>query len=237
MRLKARLSALAAFIPPGSVVADIGTDHAYLPVFLVRNGQAKKVIAVENRASTLEGARRTLAEFDHGGKIELRFGDGLEPLRSEDGVDCVVIAGMGGRNVCRILDRSRDKWGWFDRILLQPMQDSFLLRRWLVANGMRFTCEKLARENGHFYEIMAVQRGRQPIFNPLLYELGPCLIRDGDLLLKPFIKKKIKRCRDVIDDLARSGRKECRLKRLYFREMEARLKEVLTLVCNGSNNH
>lgn len=236
MRLKARLAALAAFVPPGSVVADIGTDHAYLPVYLIRKGLAGRVIAVEKRPKTMEGARRTLAEYDHGGRIELRCGDGLGPLRLEDGVDCVVIAGMGGRTICRILAKSREKLDWFDRFLLQPMQDSVLLRRWLVANGMCFSFEKLAREGGHIYEIMVVKRGKQRIFNSLLYELGPCLLRDGDPLLEPFIGKKIRRCRSMIESLDRSGRRECRLKRLHFEDKETRLKEVLALVGNCADN-
>jgi tRNA (adenine22-N1)-methyltransferase len=236
MRLRTRLAALASLVPEGSVVADIGTDHAFLPIFLVQEGLARKVIAVENRLSTLNRARQSLNLFNHNYKIELRLGDGLKPLRREDGVEIVVIAGLGGRAICRMLLASREKWDWFQMLILQPMQETPLLRRWLVAHGMRLVSERLVREGAKIYEIMAVGRGRQAVADPLLFELGPCLVRERDPLLAALIKQKIGRCRAIAAALQSSGRRESKFKQAYFREKEARLTEVLALV-GDSGDH
>jgi tRNA (adenine22-N1)-methyltransferase len=230
MRLKPRLSALAELVPQGSVVADIGTDHAFLPIYLVMQGLADKVIAVENRPTTLEQARRSLNLFNCTHRIDLRLGYGLNPIQQDDGVDVVVIAGLGGRSICRILLAGRDKWDWFQSLILQPMQDSPLLRRWLLAHGMSLSSERLVREGQRIYEILMVRRGRQQVFDPLLFELGPCLIQQRDPLLVPFIHQKMNRCRAIAEAMQESGRPENRLKQNFYLEQECRLKEVLELV-------
>ena len=120
MHLKPRLAAVAALVPEDGVVADIGTDHAYLPIYLVQEGLAQRVIAIENRLSALAGARHSLNLFNQAQKIELRLGDGLEALRRTDRVDTVVVAGLGGRTICRLLARSRECWNWFQGMVLQP---------------------------------------------------------------------------------------------------------------------
>ncbi|MEW5784500.1 MAG: class I SAM-dependent methyltransferase [Bacillota bacterium] len=235
MYLKPRLAALAGLIPAGGVVADIGTDHALLPLYLARYGLAARVIAVENRSGTIAQAKRSLERFGHTGSIELRLGEGLSVIRQDDRVDTVVIAGMSGRTICRIMHDAREKWGWFGCMLLQPIQEAALLRRFLAANGMCLTAEKLAREGSRIYEIMAVRRGRQKINHPLFYELGACLLRDGDPLLGPFIRHKLHRCRHVLAALQQSAKPESRVKEAYYREKESLLKEVLALV--GDDKH
>lgn len=230
MRLKPRLAAVAALVPEGGVVADIGTDHAYLPIYLIKEGLARRVIAVENRLSTLAGARRSLNLFNQAHKIELRLGDGLEALRREDRVDVVVLAGLGGRTICRLLARSKERWPWFQGLVLQPMQEAPLVRRWLAAHRWRLVRERLVREGDRYYEILSVQQGRQVPADPLMYEVGPCLFQEPDPLLAPFLRQKIHRCRTIIEALENSPRPESKGRRACLEEKEARLKEVLALV-------
>ncbi len=233
MYLKPRLAALAAAVPEGATVADVGTGHGLLPVYLVQNGIAAKVIAVENRPGILAGARKAVYLFNLQYKIELRLGNGLDPIRQEDLVDTVVIAGLGGRTICRILQEAHSKWGWFRELILQPMQDTPLLRRWLVAHEFRFVSERLVSERNRIYEIMVVQKGKQQVTDPLLYELGPCLVQERDPLLVPFIKRKLARCQLIAGALKNSQRPESIRKRTYYIHKQARLKEVLALVDNS----
>lgn len=230
MHLKPRLSALAALVPQGSFVADIGTDHAFLPLYLVKQGLAEKVIAVENRPTTFEQARRSLKLLNSIDRIDLRLGCGLKPILREDGVNVVVIAGLGGRSICRILLASREKWDWFESLILQPMQESSLLRRWLLAHEMSLSSERLVREGKRIYEIMVVRRGRQQRYDPVLFELGPCLVKERDPLLIPFIQQKIRRCRAIAEALQVSVLPQNKVKHDYYRGQELRLKEVLEFV-------
>ncbi len=236
MRVKPRLAAVAGLVPEGGVVADIGTDHAYLPIYLVQEGLAHRVVAVENRLSTLAGARRSLNLFNQAHKIELRLGDGLEALRRTDRVDTVVLAGLGGRTICRLLARSRERWTWFQGLVLQPMQETPLVRRWLAAHRWRLVRERLVREGERFYEVMVVQQGRQVPADPLMYEIGPCLFQERDPLLAPFLRQKIERCHIIIKALNGSPRRESHARRIYLEEKEARLKEVLALVGDGATD-
>jgi tRNA (adenine22-N1)-methyltransferase len=116
------------------------------------------------------------------------------------------------------------------------MQESALLRRWLFAHKMSLSSEKLVREGKHIYEIMVVRQGRQTLDNPLFFELGPCLIRQRDPLLQPFIKQKIYRCRAIAEALQKSGCSDSRLKQSYYQKQERRLKEVLEYVGNRQDH-
>lgn len=230
MQLKPRLAALAELIPPGSVVADIGTDHAYLPLYLAGHELAPRVIAVENRSTTFEQARRSLDRYKETQRIELRYGDGLKPIKRVDGVGVVVMAGMGGRTICRLLLASREKWSWFKTFIFQPAQKAALLRRWLIGHNFRISRERLVKEGRCIYEIIVAERGAQHIINPLLYELGPCLVEAGDPHLKSFIEKKIKSCHAILHGLKASPEKRNSLKRRYYEEKKVKLQEVLELV-------
>lgn len=236
MHLKPRLAAVAALVPEDGVVADIGTDHAYLPIYLVQEGLAQRVIAIENRLSALAGARHSLNLFNQAQKIELRLGDGLEALRRTDRVDTVIVAGLGGRTICRLLARSRECWDWFQGMVLQPVQEVPLLRRWLAAHHWVLVRERLVRENGRFYEIMVVEQGHQAPADSLLYEIGPCLFQEQDPLLAPFLQQKIERYHTIIHALRASSRRESRMRRIYLEKKKARLKEVLALVGDGATN-
>jgi len=233
MQLSPRLAAIASLIPQGSVVADIGTDHALLPIYLIQQGVAGRVIAVENRPGILARARQTVSLFNQQYKIDLRLGDGLEPLRPEDEVDVVVVAGLGGRTICRLLHAGCSLRRGVRAFILQPMQEAPLLRRWLVAHGFRFLTERLVREGRRIYEIIVAGQGRERVADPLLYELGPVLVREKDPLLVPFIQQKIKRCQAISSSLRQSSREECRQKLNYYLQKEERLKEVLELVSHG----
>lgn len=225
MKTMPRLEAVAGCVPRESIVADIGTDHAYLPVFLVLKGISPKVIAVEKSANNMVVARRNLERLGLGEKVELRVGEGLSVIDREDGVEALVIAGLGGITICHILQRGREKLDWFGCFILQPQGDVYALRRWLTAHNLCLTHERLVRDNNRFYEILVVQHGKQqPVKDPLLLEVGPCLVQGRDPLLPAYLEDKINRCRRIaaaLNSPRYAGRKK------YFLEKEARLKEVL----------
>ena len=103
MKLSKRLETVASFVPKGSNIADIGTDHGYVPIYLVREGQAEHAVAMDVRKGPLERARAHVAEAGLGSRIDVRLSDGLAGLKPGE-ADCVVIAGMGGELIIHILE-------------------------------------------------------------------------------------------------------------------------------------
>jgi len=219
VKLKPRLAGVASFVPAGSVVADIGTDHAYLPVHLVTEKGCPRVIAVEKSVNNTKKARETISLFNLEHKVELRTGDGLLALKAQDGVEVVVLAGIGGLSICKILMAAGEELRRYRRIVLQPMGDLPLVRRWLFAHRFSFFREKLVLERGHFYEIIAAEKGTGEIREPLYLELGPDLLRGEDPLVIPWLERKIKRYEEILTGLsrARSGKREHRWSYFYHR--------------------
>ncbi len=154
INLDKRLSTVASMVRRGSRVADIGTDHAYLPVYLVQAGICSGGIAADIRSGPLDAARRTVTEAGLTDVIALRLGDGLAPVAADE-ADDIVIAGMGGETIVEIL--SAADWVKDTRLqlVLQPMTRAEELRRWLLTSGFTITEERLVRDGHRLYPVMA----------------------------------------------------------------------------------
>ena len=153
MRPCLRLQTIASLVPQGARVCDIGTDHGYLPVFLMQNGIAAKVIATDLREKPLENARKNLQKFAVQG-VETRLCDGLSGVAPHE-ADTVVIAGMGGEVIRDIIMRC----AWLTEepaaaLILQPTTSPEVLRRFLTENGFAILREIPLEENGKAYSVL-----------------------------------------------------------------------------------
>lgn len=153
MNLPKRLLACAAYVRAGSTVTDVGTDHALLPCWLAKEGHA--VIAADVHEKPLERAAETVAREGMTAKVKTRLSDGLENIRPEEAED-VVIAGMGGELIVRILLACPWAREPNRRLILQPMTQADILRRELCAAGFRLEDETALEENGHHYTVLCV---------------------------------------------------------------------------------
>ena len=156
MELSPRLAAIAAQVPQGAVLADVGTDHAYLPVSLLLDGTIPAAIASDVNQGPLDRGRQTARQAGVEEKIDFRLADGLNGLE-EGQADAVVLAGMGGELMARIL--SETPWTRSVLLLLQPMTAQPELRRWLTENGYCIEKETLVREGEKLYVILTVRGG------------------------------------------------------------------------------
>lgn len=153
-RLSQRLLRVAEQIPQGMTVADIGTDHAFLPVYLLLRKISPRVIGVEAKPGPLETARRQAGRFGLKELLDLRQGDGLGALRPGE-AEAAVIAGLGGENIAAILRRApAGVLKNLKLLVLQPMNDADLVRKWLEGSGWEIIDEDLVRENGFFYPVI-----------------------------------------------------------------------------------
>jgi tRNA (adenine22-N1)-methyltransferase len=204
MKLKARLSAIAAMVPAGSVVADIGTDHGYVPVFLIESGKVWRAVASDVRIGPIEKARDVIDKHGLEDRIETRLGDGLDVLRSGE-VDVVVLAGMGGMLIKDLLEAGEAVLEGIKRLVLQPMNAQEVVREWLSSNGYEITDEVLALERDRIYQIIAAVPGIKPIEDPFYFEIGKKLIEKKHPLLPYFLEKKEREYENIIKGLESSG--------------------------------
>ena len=164
MELSPRLQAIAEQVPQGARLADVGTDHGYLPVWLLRSCCIDGAIATDLREGPLNRAKETAKRFGVAERISFRQCDGLAAICQEE-VDTIVIAGMGGETITTILEAAPwTKEGTL--LLLQPMTGSAELRLWLQEHGYQITKECIACEGERLYNILTVKGGEMPPLSP-----------------------------------------------------------------------
>ncbi|KGR74547.1 tRNA (adenine(22)-N(1))-methyltransferase [Ureibacillus sinduriensis] len=158
-KLSKRLEAVASFVPTGAVVADIGSDHAYLPCYLVHNGIVKKAIAGEVVKGPYESAIKQVKLEGLEDNITVRLADGLKAVEKSDGVNTITIAGMGGPLIVSILDKCPEVLHSVTRLILQPNIHAKVIREWAIRNGWAILDEVILKEDEKIYEILVLQRG------------------------------------------------------------------------------
>ena len=150
-----RLAAIAALVPQGARVADVGTDRALLPRALLASGRASYCLAIDRSPNVIRSARAALPVLRPG--LELRSGNGLDAIEERDRIDVVVLAGLGARSIVRILDDPRRLSLGLGRLVLQPQTEPHRLRSWLGANGLEIVDERQAHERGRSYIVLAAR--------------------------------------------------------------------------------
>lgn len=202
MELSTRLAAIAAQVPPGSRLADIGTDHAYLPAYLILEGTIPFAVASDVNRGPLDRGRETARLAGVEEKIGFRLSDGLRGMR-EDEADVIVIAGMGGELISRIL--SEAPWTKDKLLLLQPMTAQPELRRWLNGNGYRIERETVVREGRKLYVILTVRGGVDEPYS--IGELWAGRQREGEdsPLRTDYLKDLLRRRRRALEGMERGS--------------------------------
>lgn len=171
----------------GAIIADIGTDHAYIPIHLIENGIAEKVIAADVCKGPVEIAKANIEKNGLSDKIEVRLGSGLSVLENNE-ADTIIIAGMGGQLISEIIDADIEKAKRCS-LVLQPMNAQYELRKYLIKNGFSIVCEDLAVEDFKVYNIMNIQSGMQAEFeNDIEYHL-PKYLKENKHYRKLYEKK------------------------------------------------
>ena len=185
-RLSPRLAALADAVPPGSRVADVGSDHGLLPLWLAASGRATYCLATEKTEALLPRVARPPEDVPWAGRLAYRAGDGLEAVRPEDRIDTIVVAGMGGRTLARLLDAPQLRDASLARLVLQPRSEFGLVRSRLSDRGFRPVAERLTFDRGRHHLTLTAERGddgdlygRAPLSREDLLAAGPILAYSG----------------------------------------------------------
>ncbi|WP_317846705.1 tRNA (adenine(22)-N(1))-methyltransferase [Pseudomonas sp. GL-RE-29] len=171
--LSMRLERVAAHVPADARLADIGSDHGYLPVSLMRRGAIAAAVAGEVALTPFHAAQRTVRENDLDQRITVRLANGLAAIEPGDGITAISICGMGGETIRDILDSGKAHLSGQERLILQPNGGEQPLRQWLMENGYRILSEEVLRENRFDYEIIVAERIGPVIYSAEELYFGP----------------------------------------------------------------
>lgn len=183
-KLSKRLETVASFVPEGVILADIGSDHAYLPCYLALEGIITKAIAGEVVQGPFETARAHVEQFHLENVIDVRLADGLNAINIEDCVDTITICGMGGPLIVSILEKNPSKLETVNRLILQPNIHAKVIREWAIKNHWNIIDETILEEDNKIYEILVLERGEMTLTEEEIL-LGKHLIRQkSDVFIK-----------------------------------------------------
>lgn len=220
-KMSERLLSVASLVTPGSRTADIGTDHGYVPVYLVENKIVDAAIAMDLRKGPLARAQETVNSAGLSDRIELRISDGLENLKPGE-ADTAVIAGMGGMLICRILTAHPETTASLKELVLEPQSEVDKVRRLLSEIGFAITDERMIFEDGKYYPIIkAEKRPSSPaahnemeghiepsspaVLSEMEVHFGPVLLRRRDPILRKYLAWQIQVNEQIAGRLAAAG--------------------------------
>lgn len=200
-----RLDKIASFIEPGLGVADVGTDHGYIPVMLCRRGYEGNIIATDINEGPLNKARMSLLKAGFADKVELLLCDGLDAC-NPDLVNTIIVAGMGGDTIAGILDRA--EWCAREdvRLILQPVTKAEILRYWLINNDFCITDESFVKENGTIYQIICAKQGKSESYSDAELFIGKRERIMDDALFSEHLAIHIKRFSSAVSSLEKTKR-------------------------------
>jgi tRNA (adenine22-N1)-methyltransferase len=201
MELKGRLRLIADKTPTCRIVADIGTDHAYIPIYLVKNKICDMAIAADVKKGPLRSAGENIKLHGLEGEIATRLGSGLEPVQKEE-LDVAVIAGMGGQLISEILETSREKAQKATALVLQPMNAPEVLRQWLYENGFCIYDEELVQEGIKLYNVVCARwTGEKKEVAAIYLYIGEKLLEKRDPLLKSLMDRRLLQWKKVYQEI------------------------------------
>ncbi len=215
IKLSKRMSAVAAMVSKGSILADIGTDHAYVPIALIQQGKIPRAIAMDINAGPLQRATEHIAMCQLEDYIETRLSDGVESLKIDE-ADSILIAGMGGELVIHILTEGEKVCRQVKELILQPQSELRKVRRFLREHNYKIVDEDMIFEEGKYYPMMKVI----PVENDPFWKnkpeniiipcdmYGPILLKNGNPVLRRFLVKQHKQLTQILSGLEQQAESE-----------------------------
>ena len=211
-----RLRACADLIPACETVADVGTDHGYLGVFLLQSGVCRRVLASDLREKPLAKARENAARFGVSDRMELLRSDGFE-AHCPGSFQTAVLAGMGGDLIARILERAPWLRDPAYTLILQPQSAANDLRRWLGEHGYEIRRECLVRDGGFLYSVLSVIWGQGRALTPGEQYVSPALRREHDPLYCDYLARVRRALEQTVSGISQSADPADVSRLAYFR--------------------
>jgi tRNA (adenine22-N1)-methyltransferase len=238
MNLSDRLLCISNFLPACTCIADIGTDHGYIPIHAIQTGKCKHAIASDIRKGPILVARKNISLYGLENEIETRVGPGLSTLKKGE-ADVILIAGMGGNMIADILEQELELASEAKAIIMQPVQYPEELRKYLFLHEFDIIDEELSKEGNKYYHIIRAAKAKNNHFNKQNYEaynkevfyyIGIELMNKKHPLLLDYVNFKLKRIDIILKELVHSEniekKNELSTLKNQFKEVKACLKAV-----------
>lgn len=207
-------------------MADIGTDHGYIAIFLVQKGICDTAIASDINRGPVQKAEMNVKMYGLQDKIQCRLGGGLKTIEPGE-VDTAVIAGMGGHLIVSILEERTEVAHKMQALVLQPVQHVEVLRKYLYENGYEILCEDLCFDEGKYYEIIKTRYdGKMRVLEDIYYEISPLLMETRHPLLQEYILHKINKNNIIVENINEDTEAAIKRKEDLIRH-NIKLKEIL----------
>lgn len=218
-----RLNSLAAMVDNGDRIADIGTDHAYLPIELIKSGKITYAIASDIAKGPLDNAKKDVQEASLENQIDIRLGAGLSTVSDQDQIDTVIIAGMGGKLITQILDDAWQKKLRFKSLVLEPNVGECGVRKWLTEHSYKITAEQIIAESGHIYELIkAIKSQKKSNLSAAELYFGPFLLREKNNIFKQKWRGQLKYHQSLLTNLNKAKNKDL----VHIQQVEHEIKMI-----------
>ncbi len=191
MKINDRLKAIGDLVEANSFCLDVGCDHAFLDIYLVKKNKNIKAIASDVLEGPIDQAKKNIQKEKLENEIEVRLGDGLDTY--SDGINTIIISGMGGRNMIGIFSRRKDVLKKVDTIIISPNNYQMDVKKYLIMNGFYIDDERFVKEKKFIYQIIKFKRGKKHYSKRELF-FGPIFLQNKDQLFKEYYtREKISR--------------------------------------------
>ena len=207
-KLTERMALIASRVRKNSIICDVGTDHAHIPVYLVKTGWVSRALVTDIVPGPLRMAAAMIDKYCLADKISIKMTDGLNDVTSSDAED-FIIAGMGGELIAGIIEGAEWLRDEGKRLILQPMTEAGHLREYLNTHGFKIVDESLVKERKKIYVVITAEYGSEEPVTILTKLVGKRLIEKKDPLLKDYVGVLIRHYEKMHEGLKRSKNKTC----------------------------
>ncbi|MEG0962845.1 MAG: class I SAM-dependent methyltransferase [Lachnospiraceae bacterium] len=232
IQLSDRLTAVAALVTEFGTLADVGTDHGYIPVFLAKEKRIERGIAMDVNQGPLLRAKEHIIQYGLEDVIQTRRSDGLEALHRNE-ADTIVIAGMGGGLMTRILAAGKQTAASAKELILQPQSELEAFRRFLQENKFQIVAENMIFEDGKYYPMMRVipkAKEHMDSMSLLEYRYGPLLLKEKHPVLIRYLQRQKVQKQGILKNLTECGKGDTRLRQEELQEELMNISKALEYI-------